>query len=270
MSVDYNGFEKDLIDGKRYNIYLFEGDDAYFGAHGLSFLKGMLVTEPSLNYAEFDGKADVAEIINSVNMYPFMSDYRLTMVEEFYPTKDEMKILSKEFQNPNERGIFVIINQKANADLKKLPNVCIIDCAKWQQNEVNRWIKKRCASNGVAIDGTATERISEYCLCEMFRVYNETEKLCAYVGKDGIITEKVVNELVWRDNEYKIYEMTDYVCRRKFDKALEVISDMLSKGEATQRLSVSLYNHYRRMLHVAISGERCGNCKIAGRKRICN
>lgn len=255
MAIDYNGFEKEITDGKRYSVYLFEGDDAYFGARGLSFLKNMLITEPSLNFATFDGKAEISEIISSINLYPFMSEYRLTAVSEFYPVKDGLKQLIKELEVPNERGILAIVNQKPNVDLKKLPSLCVVDCSKWSQADVSRWIKRRCSANGVAIDSAAIDKIAEYCLCDMYRVSNETEKLCAYASRDGIITEKVVNELVWRDNEHKIYELTDYVCRRKFDDALKVISDMLSKGEATQRLSVSLYNHYRRMLHVAISGE---------------
>ena len=255
MAVDFNGFEKELLDGKRYSVYLFEGEDAYFGSRGLLLLKNVLVTEPDLNYAEFDGKAETTEIVNSFNMYPFMSEYRLTAVREFYPNKESLKLLNKELDNPNERGVLAIINQKPNADLKKLPSVCVVDCAKWPVGVIVRWIRKECADNGVAIDGPAADLICEYCLCDMFRISNETNKLCSYVGKDGLITDKVVNELVWRDNEHKIYELTDHVCRRKFDKALAVINDMFAKGESTQRLSASIYNHYRRMLHVAISGE---------------
>lgn len=255
MAIDFNGLKNELSEGRRYNVYLFEGEDAYFGARGLLLLKNTLVTEPELNFAEFDGKAETTEILNSFNMYPFMSDYRLTAVKEYYPNKESLKILIKELENPNERGILAIINQKPTADLKKLPNVCVIDCAKWTPAVISRWIRSECAKNEVAIDSVAADKISEYCLCDMFRISTETEKLCSYVGNGGTINDKVVDELVWRDNEHKIYELTDYVCRRKIDKALSTIDDMFAKGESTQRLSASLYNHFRRLLHVAISTE---------------
>ena len=37
--------------------------------------------------------------------------------------------------------------------------------------------------------------------------------------------------------------------------ALEVIKEMMAKGEPPQRLIVSIYNYYRRLLHVAISDQ---------------
>lgn len=255
MAVDYIGFEKELADGKRFNVYLFEGEDAYFGVRALLLLKNSLITEPELNYAEFDDKVDVSEIIGSFNMYPFISEYRLTVVKEFYPNKDSVRQLTNVLNNPNDRGILAIINQKASIELKKLPNVCVVDCAKWKDSVIARWIRKECDNNGVAIDGFAANKIAEYCLCDMFRVSNETKKLCDHVGNGGIITEKLVNELVWQDNEHQIYNLTDQVCRRKFDNALTIIKDMMSKGETSQRLSVSLYNHFRRLLHILISGE---------------
>lgn len=255
MAVDYIGFEKELTDGKRFNVYLFEGEDAYFGVRALLRLKNLLITEPELNYVEFDGKAEISEIIGSLNMYPFISEYRLTVVKEFYPNKEGIKVLNKELEHPNDRGILAIVNQKASADLKKLPNVCVVDCAKWNEATITRWIRKECGDNGVAIDGFAAGKIAEYCLCDMFRVSNETKKLVDHVGNGGIITEKLVNELVWQDNEHQIYNLTDQVCRRKFDSALSIIRDMMAKGESPQRLSVSLYNHFRRLLHIAISGE---------------
>ena len=49
--------------------------------------------------------------------------------------------------------------------------------------------------------------------------------------------------------------MTDYIGKKKFDSALSVISDMLSKGETPQRIILSVYNYFRRLLLSAISGK---------------
>jgi dGTPase len=50
--------------------------------------------------------------------------------------------------------------------------------------------------------------------------------------------------MVARDTEYKIYEMTDYIGKQKFDKALEILLDMLGKGEPPARIITSLYNYF--------------------------
>jgi DNA polymerase-3 subunit delta len=87
----------------------------------------------------------------------------------------------------------------------------------------------------------------------MTRIENETKKLCSYVGENGEIVKETIELLVARDTEYKIYEMTDYIAKRKFDLAISVIKDMMSKGETSQRILVAVYNYYRRLLHSAIS-----------------
>ena len=69
--------------------------------------------------------------------------------------------------------------------------------------------------------------------------------------------------MVARDTEYKVYEMTDYIAKRKFDMALTVIKDMMSKGETAQRILTAVYNYYRRLLHCAISNISKGSPRRA-------
>jgi DNA polymerase III delta subunit len=57
--------------------------------------------------------------------------------------------------------------------------------------------------------------------------------------------------------------MTDYLGKRKFDKALEIIGEMLSKGEPHARIVTSLYNYFRRLLHAAISGKTAADLSVA-------
>ena len=96
----------------------------------------------------------------------------------------------------------------------------------------------------------------------MTRIETETKKLVAYVGEGGVIQKSSLSEMVARDTEYKIYEMTDYIGKKKFDLALTVIKDMMSKGETPQRILVSVYNYFRRLLHASISGKTAGELAV--------
>lgn len=59
--------------------------------------------------------------------------------------------------------------------------------------------------------------------------------------------------MVYRDTEYKIYEMTDFIAKKNTGKALEIIFELINKGEPPQKLLTSIYYYFRRLLHVAIS-----------------
>ena len=103
------------------------------------------------------------------------------------------------------------------------------------------------------IDLESAKTLAEYCLRDMTRVEGETEKLIAYAYDKKVITLKDIEEIVNKDSEFKIFDMTDYIAQKKFDLALTVITDMLSKGETMQMVLSSVYNYFRRLLHVAIS-----------------
>jgi DNA polymerase-3 subunit delta len=131
--------------------------------------------------------------------------------------------------------------------------VQVIECDKADLSLIARWVKAECANAGILIDLESARLIGEYCQQDMLRVQNETQKLCAYALDKGEITLMDVTEMVNRDVEYKIYEMTDYIGRKNFDKALLVITEMIGKGEPHQKIITSVYNYFRRLLHVAIS-----------------
>ncbi len=253
--MKYLEFKNGLEQGLEYAVYLFEGEDAYFREKGLELIKNKFVSEPSLNYVRFDGAGiNLKELYASLTAYPFLSKKRLTVVREFYPDKNAVNgILKDFFDNPPTDGIFVVLNEKPCETLKKTPTVCVVECKKADVSVLVRWMRGECAKYGVSIDGEAAQKVAEYCLSDMTRIENEINKLTCYVGVGGRVTVSAVDELVSKDTEYKIYEMTDYIGKKRHDEALAVVKEMLSKGETPQRLLLGIYNYFRRLLHVAIA-----------------
>jgi DNA polymerase-3 subunit delta len=252
--VKFSDFKNSLESGEQFSVYLFEGEDAFFKQRGASLLKDKYILEPSLNLQEFEGEEENLDgIIASLLAYPFMSDKRMTLVKEFYPKKNEVASLEQILENPSKESLFVILNSRSCELFKKYPSVCVVDCSKADAMTIARWIKAECQNNGVSIELEVAKNLADYCQSDMTRVKNETNKLCAYVLDKGIITMADVDEMVYRDIEYKVYEMTDYIAKKNVDMALNVINDMLYKGETVQKICNSVYNYYRRLLHVAIS-----------------
>lgn len=252
--MKYTEFKNGLESGEVHSVYLFEGEDAFFRERGLALLKNKFVTEPSLNYVCYDGDVSINELLPSLDGLPFMSEKRITVVREFYPKADAIKGGLKGFlESPNPMGIFAVLNEKPCEALKKFDSVLVVDCSKQDTALLIRWIRAECGKASVIIDGETAKLIADYCSSDMTRIQTETDKLISYVGTDGVIDKQAVEEMVVKDTEYKIYELTDYIGKKKFDQALSVIYDMLSKGETMQRITVSVYNYYRRLLLTAIS-----------------
>ncbi len=252
--MKYGEFKNGLENGQTFSVYLFEGEDAFFRERGLNLLKNKFVDNPELNFTALASDCDNEEMISSLSAYPFMSAKRLVVVREFYPKQEFIKKgLGDYLENPTDFTLFVVINERPCETLKKFPSVCVVDCSRADASLLVRWIKAECSSSNVSIEAETAKVIVDYCLSDMTRIENETKKLCAFVGENGSITKDDVDVMVSRDTEYKIYEMTDYIAKRKFDLALSVIKDMLSKGETSQRILTAIYNYFRRLFHSAIS-----------------
>ncbi len=252
--LKYLDFKNGLNAGQEYAIYLFEGEDAFFRESGVSLLKNKFISNPELNLVNLGADTEIGEIISSLEGYPFMSQKRMTILREFYPKQDQLKKgLANYLENPFLSSLLVIINQKPCDQLKKFESVCTVDCSKADTSLLIRWIKAECMLSNVNIDGETAKLLSEYCLSDMTRIKTETHKLIDYVGSGETIKIQDVENLVSKDLEYKIYELTEQIGKKNFDKALLIIQDMLAKGETTSRLLSYIYNYFRRLLHVAIS-----------------
>ncbi len=257
--MNFSLLKKSLESGENFPVYLVEGEDAYFRASALKALKLFYVNEPSINFASFDGEnlkdfAQFSDFLISLTSYPFMSEKRMTAVHEYYPSKDAVKKISELISSrKTESSVLVIVNEKMDENLKKLPSVCVVECKKGDANLLARWVKGTCEREGVSIELETASILCEYCLCDMARISTETEKLICFALNKKIIEKNDIHELVYQDSEYKIYEMTDFIAKKRIDKAMTIVNELLSKGETEQRLLLSIYNYFRRLLHVAIS-----------------
>lgn len=254
MVLKYTEFKNSLENDKEFFVYLFEGEDAYFRERGLSLLMSKFILEPALNLVTFNGDVDTGELLSSLQGYPIMSKKRMTVVKEFYPKSEFIKQGLNEFlDNPNPTSILAILNERPCEQLKKYNSVCVVDCSKQDVSLLIKWIKAECGRAEVTIEAETAKQLAEYCAMDMTRIDKETNKLISYVGVGGVIGKQTIDEMVVKDAEYKIYELTDYIAKKKFDLALTVIKDMQAKGETMQRIIVYVYNYYRRLLLSAIS-----------------
>lgn len=253
--MEFSEFKQKIDSDNGFSICLFEGEEMFLAEEGLSILKEKFVSYPELDYVRIDG-ADVTvdELVSHVTAFPFMSQKRVVAVSEFYPNQSFLNSGLKDvFTNPSSDNVFVILNRKSCDTLKKQKNVTVISCKKQDKAPLVKWIIKEFDNNGLAISADSAGLICDYSLSDMTKIYNEIAKLTSYVGDRRVVETSDVEAVVIKDNEYRIYEMTDMVGKRNFDKALKIITDMVAGGEAPQRLLVSLYYYYRKLFHIAVS-----------------
>ena len=253
-------------------VYLFEGEEVYFREKGEAMLKSRFVQEPTLDFATFDGnslKGDkLKSLIDAVDCFPFISEKRLVRVNEFYPTeKDYEGYLKPLFENPPEHAILLIVNsgkgKTGTAALAKKPNVTFVDCSRSDEETIKKWIYLTCKKAGVFADGVTCGKLASYCVLDMSRIAKETEKLLGYCEATGQerLTDELVDELVYPDVEYKLYELGNALSRKNYSAFTKIIRELLVRGNNETTLLSTLANYFKGLYEVSLC--RGGDGEVA-------
>ncbi len=262
--MKYTALKKDIEENGVRPIYLLEGTEVYFRDGGVKQIKNACLSQPSLNYAAFDGanlKGDkLTALVDGVYALPFLSKKRVVLVSEFYPSEKDYKTYLKPlFENPVDTSVIVIVNAgmgKAKAgifDLKKAPNVTVVECKRADDESIVKWIYLTFKRAGIYADGNISNTIMRYCNGDMARISKEVEKLIEYAAADEKkqIDLADVDALVYRDNEYKLYELTQAAARKDYGKFMEIMDGMVGKGFDENAFLNSLCSHFRTLYEVS-------------------
>lgn len=258
--MKFTQLKDDIAQGAQ-KIYLLEGDDAYFRAKAEEQIKDAFLEMPELNYSSFDGAqykgAALTELIAAISAFPFMAQKRIVRLSEFYPTEgDYTKYLQPFFEDFPPDSILIIVNSqsKRGVDLKRKKCVTYVDCNRADEEVVARWAYLTMKRAGVSSTVEACEAIASYCIRDMARVSMEVEKLIEW-GKEGTVTKTDVDDLVYKDAEYRVYEMTKAVARRDYASFTMICNDLLSKGYDENALLSSLLNYFKNLLAILTLNE---------------
>lgn len=83
----------------------------------------------------------------------------------------------------------------------------------------------------------------------------ETEKLLVYCSAHGRrrLTDEIVDEVVYPDSEYKIYELANALSRKNYSAYVKILSELSSKGFDEISLLNSLCYYFKGLYEVSLS-----------------
>jgi DNA polymerase III subunit delta len=146
--------------------------------------------------------------------------------------------------------------QKLFTYLKK--HGTIVDCsvaggsgaaAQTEQKEVLReMMQKTLTELGKKIEPRAVEMFFERVGFHPVAVVVETEKLGHFIGDRPMITAADVEEMVSRNREDALYELTDALGKRQADRLLTTLSHLIEQGVHELAILSTLRNHIRKQL----------------------
>lgn len=256
-------FHRKLQSGQIASLYLFEGAETYLRDQALKKLTSAAVDDSvrDFNYAAISvSQVDLDEALALAKQFPMISARRMIVVTGFEAISDDkqLELLKEYLRNPVETSVLVFVSngldnrRNISTMLRKACEVVSFEALDERSGAPN-WVRDYATRAGCSIDQSSAAYLVGMVGVDLMRLSNELEKLIAFVGEKGRITQDEIDELVRHSREHSNFELTDAVVDGNRKKALSLLHRIFDNAsESPQSLSLmilgAIASNYRKML----------------------
>lgn len=245
------------------SLYLFHGEEVYLRDHYLGRLREALLppgTE-AFNFKTLEGKeTTVAEILRAADCFPMMNDRTLVVVRDFdlFKTGEaDRGALLEYFSDLPEYLCLVFVydlipyrpdaRTKLAAALKD--HGLTVEFPRQEQGDLVDWIVRRFKATGHEVDSETAKYLIFLCGDLMHNLASEIGKIGAY-AKERRVTRADIDAVATPQLDAVVFQLTDALSARSYDKALAILADLLHMQEPPPMLLAAL-GKYLRQLYAA-------------------
>lgn len=233
------------------NICLLTGDSFLIKQTILAIAKKMQVN--AINISTFnDENFDALACFNACNQFSFFNEKRIIVIDNLL---QELKTADKNLianytQNPNKDCVLLIVDN--NGIFGFIKDIQKIDC-KPSDIFLQEYVKKEFAKFGKEISTSLCNKLIEYCSKNLGRITIEIKKLCDYLGDDGEVSDQLIEQMVAKDIELKVFDLTNALAQKDVQKSHKILYEMLKSEEPPIKILGLISGFFRRMFFAKIN-----------------
>lgn len=230
--------------------YLLQGEDYYLYDRAFSMIKKACdISLPDFDLVKFDDENfTMKALVDSAEVLPFGSGKRLIVVKNVTKfSESDKKLLLGYLEKPATSTVIVIYDFAQKFDFIKSASA-FVDCKRFDKLTGSAVVVKELEKYNKKISKEALDTLYDYCNGYLTRMMSEIVKLAYYDLDEPLITKKLVESCVSKDNEFVIFELTDALGRKDGDKAITILNQM------PKEVLGLITNHFRRLFFISTSG----------------
>lgn len=263
MDIKYEMLEKELNNSELKPIYLLYGNEKYLIDVLVKKIKakfGELIQ--GINYVIID-ETNRQDLIFNIEVPAFGYDKKLIIVKNSglfkkdgrkkEPTNWQKEVISYFEENDTviqEMAVLVFIEEEVDKNavytaIEK--NAIFCEITELKPIQLIAKLKQICNLYKVSCEEATLQYLLETAGTNLQVLINEIRKLIEYAGEGGIITCEAIDQLVIKQIESVIFELTDNLGSKKINQAIEVLDHLIYQKEPLQKILVTLYNHFKKL-----------------------
>ncbi len=245
------------------SLYLFYGEEAYLRDYYLDKLRELLLPPglEAFNFKVLEGKEiDARSITATADCLPMMAQRTMVVVRDydlFKAGEADRQVLMDYFADLPEYLCLVFLYDtipfKIDARTKLWAAVkehgLAVDFPRQEQGDLVDWIVRRFKATGHDIDSENAKHLMFLCGDLMHNLASEIGKIGSY-AKERRVTRQDIDALATPVLDAVVFQLTDHLSARSYDKALATLANLLHMQEPPQVILGAL-GKYLRQLYAA-------------------
>lgn len=227
--------------------YLVQGEDILLYDEALKLIKNACnLSFEEFNFQKFDDDTFSADLVlDALETLPFASEKKVVLLKNITKfSEDFKKKLVAYLKSPLPSTCLVIFDFANKFDFLISEK---ISAKRLDEESLKNIVEEELTKSNKAIKKEALSFLLSYCCDYYSLIKNELKKLSD--APTDVITEKDIANMVTKETEYSVFELTEALSKKDAKKAVELLS-LMDKDTKTFNL---ILNHFRRLFFVAIS-----------------
>ena len=242
--VTESKLNSDIRSGKFSTVYFLYGEESFLTQTYAKRIKTKALGDGQvdINLLELDGNPDLSMLSDYVEALPFFAEHRVIMISDFDPEKiaeDEIEAFTKLIQNVPDTTIlvFYLINCGVSLRSQRMKNLfatikqyaCVCEFKQLNKMKVGELISKKVAKQKRLISPTNAEYLAEITACNMNLASTETAKLCCYVSEGQEITREIIDIMVAKQLETRVYTLADAMIAGNRSRSFRILDELFEQ-----------------------------------------
>lgn len=222
-------------------IYFLYGEESFLVKTYADKIKNKAIggSQTDINLLELSGNPDLAMLADHVESLPFFADYKVIMINDFNPEKvdeSDTEAFLRLLKSVPETTIIVFYLtgcsfslrtsrvKKLFEEIKKL--ACVCEFKLLNKMKIGEIISRKVKREKKLISVTNAEYLAEITGCDLNLASVESSKLCSYVKEGQEITREIIDKMVEKKLETKIFTLSDAMLAGNVKKSMEILSEL--------------------------------------------
>lgn len=262
-AFDYSGELKRLREEGPQRLYLLRGEEDFLRDSFLKELRALCVEEgtEAFNYHRIQGATlDMAQLREAVEAMPFMGEHTFAEVRDFDINKTsayDPEMLKNLMADLPEWATVAFVFAPGYAPDNRLGAVKALkkygrdlEFTSPREAELTRWVIRRVESCGKRIDGTTANYLIWVCGSRMNTLIPEILKITGVAAGEEV-TRRDIDAVAKRAPETTIFDLTDALGEKKYEKAASLLADLLADRDEPPQKQIAMVSEQFRRLYVA-------------------